>query len=102
MSAALLLPFQADAEALPRKRFTRQEVERLAEAGVFDGQRYELIDGDLIDKMGQKPPHSSAIRRVQSWLRKAVNPDLIQVQLPIEASREDQESSLPEPDFAVL
>ena len=31
-------------------------------AGVFAGQRFELIDGDLIDKMGQNPPHAGAIQ----------------------------------------
>jgi len=101
MSAALLPPFLTP-EALPRKRFTRQEVERLMESGVFDGQRWELIDGDLIDKMGQKPLHASAIRRVLIALAKIFDLSLIQVQLPIEASSEDRERSLPEPDLAVL
>jgi hypothetical protein len=50
MSAATLQP--------PRKRFTRAEVEQMQEAGLFAGQRFELIDGDLIDKVGQNPPHS--------------------------------------------
>jgi hypothetical protein len=50
MSAATLQP--------PRKRFTRTEVAQMLDAGLFAGQRFELIDGDLIDKMGQNPPHS--------------------------------------------
>jgi hypothetical protein len=51
-----LFPFDAAVAALPRKRFTRDEVTRLREAGFFEGQRYELIDGDLFDKRGQNPP----------------------------------------------
>lgn len=102
MSAASLLPFQAAAEALPRKRFTREEVERYVEAGFFDGQRFELIDGDLLDKMGQKPPHATAIRLTQAWLAGFLGANRVQCQLPIEASGADRERSLPEPDLAVL
>src|SRR6516225_597759 len=93
MSAALLLP---------RKQFTREEVGRLLEAGFFAGERYELIDGDLIDKMGQNPPHAFVIGLVLKWLASFIEIGRIRVQLSMEASTEDRERSLPEPDFAVL
>src|SRR6266436_6727361 len=116
MSAASLPPFPTTAEALPRKRFTRDEVERYVEAGFFDGQRFEIIDGDLLDKMGQKPPHAMGIRLIQAWLTKmGQNPpnamgigltrvclqrilggDRVQSQLPIETAGADRERSLPE------
>jgi len=102
MAATPVLPAQVSSDALSRKRFTRDDVDRLTEAGVFEGQRYELIDGDLIDKMGRNPPHASAIRRVSKWLRSFLADDQVQVQLPIEAACEDRERSLPEPDLAVL
>lgn len=102
MSATHLLPQPPPSDPLPRKRFTRQEVERMAEAGFFDGQRYELIDGDLIDKMGQKPPHASGIRRITAWLFRFLDSRLVQVQLPVEAAPEERSASLPEPDVAVL
>src|SRR5437870_1324506 len=102
MSAAILLPPDLVIEPLPRKRFTREEVDRLTYEGFFDGQRYELIDGDLIDKMGQKPPHASAIRRINTWLLKVFGAARIQTQLPVEASGKDRERSLPEPDLAVF
>jgi Uma2 family endonuclease len=86
----------------PRKRFTRTEVERMLEAGMFAGQRFELIDGDLIDKMGQKPPHAYAIRLLFALLTNIFGEKRISVQLPIEISTLDQERSLPEPDLAVL
>ncbi len=95
------MPEIADA-APPRKRFTREEVDRLAETGVFDGQRYELIDGDLIDKMGQNPPHSFAIQLLMRCLTGLFEGDLIRVQHPMEAAPGDRERSLPEPDVAVL
>jgi hypothetical protein len=36
----------------------------MMDAGIFAGQRFELIDGELIDKIRQKPLHVSAIQRV--------------------------------------
>jgi Uma2 family endonuclease len=102
MSAAPLLPYKDAVEALPRKRFTREEVDRLTESGFFEGHRYELIDGDLIDKMGQNPPHAHAIRLALTWLASIFKANCILVQLPIEASAADRERSLPEPDLAVL
>jgi len=102
MSVAPWLPFQTAPEALPRKRFTREEVEHLIDTGFFEGQRWELIDGELLDKMGQKPPHASAIRQTQAWLAGVFGADRVQSQLPIEAAGADRERSLPEPDVAVL
>lgn len=96
MSAAPLPP------TLPRARFTRDQVNRMLSAGVFDGQRFELIDGELIDKMGQKPPHARAVRRILSLLTKMFDGDLISVQSPIEAGPRDRERSQPEPDLAII
>jgi Uma2 family endonuclease len=102
MSTALLLPVEAVPEPLRKKRFTREEVDRLLEIGFFEGQRCELIDGELIDKTGQKPQHASAIQLALAWLVSILDAHLIQVQLPIEVSAADRERSLPEPDLAVL
>jgi len=96
------MPIPEIAEAPARKRFTREEVDRLAETGVFAGQRYELIDGDLIDKMGQNPPHVSAIQLLLKCLARLFEVDMIRVQPPMEAAPGDRERSLPEPDVAVL
>lgn len=41
----------------PRKLWTRPEVEAAESTGVFDGAHFELIDGELIDKMGKKWTH---------------------------------------------
>lgn len=102
MSAALLLPPQTGAEALPRKRFTREEFDRLIESGFFEGQRCELIDGDLIDKIGQNPPHAFAVQLAHNWLASLGLTNSIRVQLPIEASPADRGRSVPEPDLSVL
>src|SRR5947207_1320476 len=106
MSAAQLLHGAIGAfpeiEALPRKRFTRDDVERMESAGLFEGQRWELIDGELIDKMGQNPPHSFALQLLVSALLRFLDSAMIRVQSPIEAFCADRERSLPEPDVAVI
>jgi Uma2 family endonuclease len=97
------MPIPEIAEATPaRKRFTREEVDRLAETGVFAGQRYELIDGDLVDKMGQNPPHAFVLQLLLEWLTGIFRGGLIRVQNPMEAAPGDSERSLPEPDVAIL
>jgi Uma2 family endonuclease len=74
----------------------------MLDAGFFVGQRFELIDGDLIDKMGQNPQHASSIGRVSRRLTSLCGMDTVLVQVPIEASVADSNRSLPEPDVAVL
>jgi Uma2 family endonuclease len=106
--ASVLVPAEAlrDAAApvvLPRrKRFTRSDVARLSDAGVFEGQRYELIEGDLIDKMGQNPPHVWSVALLNVWLAKTFGGVNVRCQAPIEIASEDQERNEPEPDFFVL
>lgn len=100
--ATSLFHTPVSSEALPRKRFTRTEVDALLETGIFDGRRYELIDGDLVDKMGQKPPHAYAIQMALRWLASFLDAGQIRVQLPMEAGGQDRETSVPEPDLAVL
>jgi Uma2 family endonuclease len=101
MALSILQP-PAASDELPRKRFTRAEVERMMDIGLFEGQRFELIDGDLINKMGQKPPHASAIQLCMIMLAKIFALELVRVQLSMEASAPDRETSEPEPDLAVL
>ncbi len=74
----------------------------MLDAGIFQGQRFELIDGDLIDKMGQKPAHASAIQRMIALLTLLFGAPRLRVQLPMEAGSAERETSMPEPDLAVL
>jgi len=74
----------------------------MAQAGLFAGQRFELIDGDLIDKMGQNPPHATAIRLCMAAFIKLFGVEFVLVQLPMEAGSADRERTVPEPDLAVL
>ena len=101
MNSAVLAPLQETGVA-PRKKFTSDEVRRMLDSGIFAGQRFELIDGDLIEKMGQNPPHASAIHLALEWLADLFGVARIRVQSPIDAAIVDSERSFPEPDIAVL
>ena len=46
--------------APPRKRWTRYECEQLAATGLLDMEPLELIEGELINKMGKNRFHVSS------------------------------------------
>src|SRR4051794_36394872 len=102
MSAALVPPPLDNSPELRRKRFTRMEVNRMLKSGIFDGQRFELIDGELIDKMGQGPRHANAIHLMMVFLAKAFGIERLRVQVPIETGPRDRKWSQPEPDLVVF
>lgn len=99
---AVLDPVVVREEAPRRIRFTRREVDRLLDLGAFQGQRFELIDGDLIDKMGQNPPHACAVAILMDWLIRVFGFGRLRCQLPIEVSQLDRDLNYPEPDLVVL
>lgn len=68
---------------------------------MFAGLRYELIEGDLIDKMGQKPLHSLGLRLASFALIAKYGVRNVRVQQPMEVAGPDRTWSFPEPDLVV-
>jgi Uma2 family endonuclease len=101
MPATTLQP-SVESGVPPRVRFTRDQVEQMMAAGLFAGQKFELIQGDLIDKMGPNPPHAFAIRILAALLGEIFGALRISAQTSIEIAYEDRRWSWPEPDIAVL
>lgn len=98
MTSTLIAP---ENETFPnRRRWTRQQCERLVETGQLVG-RYELIDGEIISKMGQKPPHRIVIRLLAEWLIALFGARYVQTEDPIAIPGEEGEMTEPEPDIAV-
>lgn len=87
-------------EAVRTHRWTRREVERMAEAGVLHPEkRLELINGELVETSPQSSRHATAIRKVEEALRSTFDKGFdVRVQLPLSLSEIDQ----PEPDVAVV
>lgn len=71
----------------------------MADAGLFDQQRVELIDGEVLEMSPQNHPHAMAIVLIDRALRRVL-PDgyFVRVQMPLAAG----EASEPEPDIAVI
>ena len=98
MSTRLLAP---ELEMFPhRYRWTVEECSRLAEEGRLTG-RYEVIDGEIITKMGQKPPHSITIVLLVDWLISLFGARCVRAQIPITLADPLGVYSEPEPDVAV-
>jgi Uma2 family endonuclease len=83
-----------------RKRWTRKECDWLRENGLLTG-RYELIDGEIINKMGQKPPHAYVITALFTWLTGLFGAAYVRIQSTIDVSASSPQYDEPEPDAAV-
>ena len=81
------------------RRWTSQEYHRLAEQGWFDGQRVQLIDGEIIQMPAMGYPHAKAVSRIERLLERIFEPtDWVRSQLPLAVSSEHE----PEPDISVI
>jgi Uma2 family endonuclease len=84
----------------PRKRWTIEECEGLERDGYLTGH-YELIDGEIIDKMGQNPLHRIALMLVAQWLVSLFGFLCVQTEKPITLPGRDGLSNAPEPAVAL-
>lgn len=84
-----------------RKRWSRDDVAFLERAGLLKG-RYELLDGEIISKMGQKPPHAMTVIFVINYLLSLFGRERVRTQATMEVRQDDRTTNQPEPDVAVL
>lgn len=90
-------------ESLPRKKWTVCEIEELISKGWSEGERYELIDGELIDKrMGKLEPRVVAVLFMHEGLASIFGFRRVRKEDPIGVAAEDTERNGPEPDLVVL
>src|SRR5438445_8736808 len=82
------------------RRWTRKEYYRAAELGLFrPDERLELLDGEIVRKMTQKPPHASVVARAAEILAQAFGPGIhVRPQLPLILNNWSE----PEPDAVVV
>ncbi len=80
--------------------WTREKYERATELGLLGpDDRVELIEGEIVQKMPQNSPHSTAISLTQDALRLAFPVGfVVRPQLPLSVG----DLSQPEPDLAVV
>jgi Uma2 family endonuclease len=83
-----------------RKKWTSAEVRRLYDLGALTpNDRLELLNGELVEKMGMKGPHAIVLNLLQVLLMSLFGEGyVIRQQQPLVVA----EGSEPEPDFAVV
>ena len=86
--------------AIQTKHWTRQEYDRLADAGILaPDERVELLEGEIVTMTPQHGPDSASIGLAEAALRKAFGPaHWIRIQLPLIVDPDSE----PEPDLAVV
>lgn len=94
--------YSAPAPDPPRKRWTRCEVALLESEGLLQGLRFELIDGELMGKMGMNRRHAKSVVLVSVWMAKVFGGLRVQVQMPIDVAAADNPMNEPEPDAVAL
>jgi len=101
-TAVTEIPVPAAAQDPPRKRWTRSECALVETTGLFDQERVELIDGELISKMGKKRPHVHTGTLLFGWLIRVFGDGFVNSEAPIDVAPEDNPTNEPVPDLIVL
>jgi Uma2 family endonuclease len=86
----------------PRKRWTREECAVLEASGLFEQERLELVEGELISKMGKNRPHANSALLLAEWLVQIFGFRFVNKEEPIDVAPEDNPTNEPEPDLIVL
>ncbi len=80
-------------------RWTRDEYDRLADEGWFEGRRVEFIDGEIIEMPAQKGPHVVTVDVAGEALKAGFGPGhFVRRQAPLNLPN----GSAPESDLAVV
>jgi Uma2 family endonuclease len=89
-----------DALTVVRKRFTTDEYEQIAAAGVFaEDDRLELLEGEIVEMSPLGPQHSATVTRLTELFYALNNPHItVRVQDPIRLG----DFSTPQPDIAIV
>jgi Uma2 family endonuclease len=86
----------------PRKKWTRVEIAAIESLGLWDQERLELVEGELISKIGKKRPHVIATTVIYPWLVRVFGGEYVNPEAPIDVAPEDNPTNEPEPDLIVL
>jgi Uma2 family endonuclease len=86
---------------MKRRLFTRQEYRTMGESGIFDDQRVELIEGEIVEMAPVGYGHATVTDPLGVLLRTAFGSDFtIRTQVPVALA--GRRPSEPQPDIAVV
>ncbi len=77
---------------------SREQYAQMAELGMFEGRRVQLINGAIIEMSPMGAGHRDALRFLNRVLTRTLTEFDVLVQIPVDAS----EVSQPEPDIALI
>ena len=77
----------------------RDEWEKMARLGLFEGERVELLYGAIVQMSPKGPPHESAIERLNELFVTAFKG---RARVRVQSSFAASDSSQPEPDLALV
>jgi Uma2 family endonuclease len=86
----------------PRKRWTRAECAALEASGLLEQEKLELVEGELISKMGKKRPHVNSLTLLLTRLAQIFGAQFVNPESPIDVAPEDNPTNEPQPDLIVL
>ena len=82
-----------------RRQWSRAEYYKMAELGWFNGQRAELVGGEVVVVNPQNHPHAYTVDKVADVLRERLGAGhWVRMQLPLQCGTVSE----PEPDVAVV
>lgn len=89
----------ANPEWADTHHFSIEDYHRMGEAGLFEGQRVELLRGKVVDMSPIKSEHSGVVNLLNRLLSRRLPDDfLVAVQNPVSIGQDSE----PEPDLSVL
>ena len=81
--------------------WTRDDCTKFEAMGAMPA-RWELVQGEIISKMGTNFPHGRVAARIAAWIVDKFTADRHSVNSRIDVAPEDNPTSEPEPDVTVL
>ncbi len=98
MPRSIPLPISESSSDLPRVRWNTEQYESLFAMGLLHHDGYELIAGDVVEKMPIKDSHSYIISLLFAFFSRFCVFPLLRSAFTLAID----DNNLPEPDFAVL
>lgn len=101
MTVVLDQPVAKLEDGVRRKRWTRDEMAVLEREGLLQKEHWELIEGELLNKMGKNWRHTAALLALANAMRRVFGDLRVVTEPGINVHPQDNPTSEPEPDLVV-
>jgi Uma2 family endonuclease len=86
----------------PRKKWTREELDKMESLSLIDTAHLELVEGDLLSLMGKNQPHGDFLALLFEHLLAIFGSRKVNQEHSINVAPEDNPTSQPQPDLFVF